>query len=300
MAKKKPPFLSGLPQAPTMAGVAQASQTPQPQTGAQTKPQGLPQYPTFQLGNYSRDTSRRTFGTNQGASGPPSAAGAATSTNQLPQNPNGGAQTAPEMPEGYNWTDGLAEDDVDVTREGSGEEGPIDYQQRFDDLWGEIQGQHEAGLSGILEGTYADEANASRRANEMNALSGGGMGGAFAGGQAQVALGGMQQRQQARNEHLKQGLQMKMTVLQRYLDQAENEKDRDLQEWLQTEADKTAMELAQMGYQAQSEQNEAIAEGMDAQNANAGGTNYDSDWWFGENSAYGNTADAVTDSLPGF
>ncbi len=150
-------------------------------------------------------------------------------------------------------------------------ETPIDYQQRFDDEWSGIQDQHNAGLGGMLEGTYADEANAARRSSEMNAAMGGGVGGAFAGGQAQVALGGMQQRLGARNEHLKQGLEMKMSVLQRYLQQAEQEKDRDLQRWLQTEADKTAMELAEMGYESEESQNQAMADSVNSAESNPGG-----------------------------
>lgn len=123
---------------------------------------------------------------------------------------------------------------------------PSDFQAQ----WGQMQQDWDAGLQGELEGTMADEARAGRMNSEMNAASGGGMGGAFAGGQAQVALGGMQQRLQARNQHLKQGMEMKMTVLQNYIKQAMQDKDIALQKWLQTEADNTAMALAQANAEA--------------------------------------------------
>lgn len=154
----------------------------------------------------------------------------------------------------------------------------IDFQARFDDMWNQTQAQHEAGLQGMLEGTYADEAAAGRRNAEMNALSGGGMGGAFAGGQAQTAIGGMQARLKARNDHMKQGLQMKMTYLQHMLQQAEREKDRDLQEWLQTEADKTLIEIQGMqSSQAEADRN-AQKDALDKANAEAAKAALEPNW----------------------
>jgi hypothetical protein len=119
-------------------------------------------------------------------------------------------------------------------------------QNTVDGMWADIQKSSQAGLDDKLTGTYADEALNARRNSEMNAAAGSGVGGAFAGGAAQVALGGMQQRTDVRNEHHKQNLQMKMTYLQRMMEQAERDKDRNLQAWLQTESDKTAMTVAQM------------------------------------------------------
>lgn len=114
-------------------------------------------------------------------------------------------------------------------------------------MWADMMAQHDAGLEGKLQGTFADEANAGRRMNEMNALGGGGMGGAFAGGLGQVVLGGDQQRINVRNEHNKQGLEMKMARLEQLIKQAEAGKDRDLERELRAEADKTALEIAAMG-----------------------------------------------------
>lgn len=125
-------------------------------------------------------------------------------------------------------------------------------EERMQTMWEGIEKSSRQGLNDKLSGTYADEALNQRRMSEMNAAMGGSAGGgAFAGGSAQVALGGMQQRTNVRNEHHKQNLQLKMTYLQRMMEQAENEKDRDLQAWLQTESDKTATAIAGMGYQAQ-------------------------------------------------
>jgi hypothetical protein len=135
----------------------------------------------------------------------------------------------------------------------------IDYQKRFDDEWADIQKQHDAGLQGQLDSTYADESLAGRRMAEMNALGGGGSGGgAFAGGAAQVALGGMQQRLDVRNQHNKQGLEMKMAVLGRYMEQAERDKDRNLQAWLQDQSDQTALAIAGMSYDQNNADTEAL------------------------------------------
>lgn len=165
------------------------------------------------------------------------------------------------------WTTTPAGSFSDVAPDAdSGADEPIDFQQRFDDMWGETQAQYEGALGDMLEGTYADEAAAGRRNAEMNALAGGGMGGAFAGGQAQVALGGMQQRLKARQDWAKRGLELKMTYLQHMLRQAEAEKDRDLQQWLQAEADKTALEIAGMQATQAELDREAQKESMDRAN----------------------------------
>jgi hypothetical protein len=125
---------------------------------------------------------------------------------------------------------------------GNGVDAP--FQMNADSLWSQMMADHEAGLQGQLQGTYADEANAGRRMAEMNAMGGGRMGGAFAGGMAQTAIGGEQARLKARNDHLKQGLEMKMARLQQLIKQAEANRDRNLQRELQAEADKTQMAIA--------------------------------------------------------
>lgn len=120
------------------------------------------------------------------------------------------------------------------------------FQSDANSMWSGMMADHDAGLEGKLQGTYADEALNQRRMSEMNALEGGGVGGAFAGGTAQVALGGQQNRLKARNDHLKQGLEMKMARLQQLIKQAEANKDRNLMRELQAEADKTQMAIAGM------------------------------------------------------
>lgn len=120
------------------------------------------------------------------------------------------------------------------------------YEGDASSMWASMMADHEAGLEGKLQGTYADEALSGRRMAEMNALGGGGVGGAFAGGAGQVALGGMQQRLKTRNDHTKQGLEMKMARLTQLIKQAEAGKDRNLQRELQAEMDKTQMAIAGM------------------------------------------------------
>lgn len=123
------------------------------------------------------------------------------------------------------------------------------YDLQTDKMWQGIQDDQAKGLEGMLQGTYADEARQGRTFNEMNANMGGNAaGGAFAGGQAQVALGGMQQRLGARNQWGKQQLDMKMAYLGNMMKQAEASKDRELQAYLQGEADKTSLLLAEMQY----------------------------------------------------
>lgn len=99
---------------------------------------------------------------------------------------------------------------------------------------------------GLYKQTYADEALAGRRMSEMNALSGGGMGGAFAGGAAQVALGGEQARLKAGQDFAKNRLELKMAYLDRMMKQAQYEGNIDLQKWVATEQDKTSLAVSQM------------------------------------------------------
>lgn len=118
------------------------------------------------------------------------------------------------------------------------------YEQQAANAWAGIMAQHDAGLQGKLGQTYADEAAAGRRADVMNARLGRGVsGGGFAAGQAQVALGGMAQRQDVLNKHGKQGLEMKMAFLDTLIRRAEATKDRRLQEQLQAESDKTMLAM---------------------------------------------------------
>lgn len=170
--------------------------------------------------------------------------------------------------------------------------GPIDYQKRFDDEWADIQKQHDAGLQGQLDSTYADESLAGRRMAEMNALGGGGSGGgAFAGGAAQVALGGMQQRLDVRNQHNKQGLEMKMAVLGRYMEQAERDKDRNLQAWLQDQSDKTALQIAGMSYDQANADTAALLDQNQTEDAPVDGSVWDKDYW--DKTGYGRSLESI-------
>lgn len=129
---------------------------------------------------------------------------------------------------------------------GNGSSNVPGYEEDASKMWSGMMADNDASLAGALKGTYADEALSGRRMNEMNALGGGGMGGAFAGGLAQTAIGGEQARLKAKNDNLKQGLELKMARLQQLIRQAEAGKDRNLQRELQAEADKTQLAIAGM------------------------------------------------------
>ena len=118
------------------------------------------------------------------------------------------------------------------------------YDEQASDMWSNLLAGYDASLGGKMQQTYADEAGAGRKADAMNAMLGRGVaGGGYQAGQAQVALGGMAQRQDTLNQHTRQGLQMKMTYLESLIRRAEAGKDRALQEKLQAEADKTLLLL---------------------------------------------------------
>lgn len=133
-----------------------------------------------------------------------------------------------------------------VGAEGAGEGvgGSNGYDQQADDMWAQAQKDYDASLEGEMSQTYADEARAGRLADAQSAMLGQGVsGGGYQAGQAQVALGGMQQRQNTLSQHYKQGLTMKMAYLDTLIKRAEASKDRALQEKLQAEADKTMLAM---------------------------------------------------------
>ena len=150
-------------------------------------------------------------------------------------------EDAPEQEEAHLVAAGATEGDPNHDdRLGSG----FDYESQSDALWKQNLKDFEGGLQGQLDQTYADEARAGRIADSQagelgRSLSGGG----YAAGQAQVQLGGMAQRQDTRNKHVQQGLQMKMAYLDTLIKRAEASKDRNLQEKLQAEADKTMLAI---------------------------------------------------------
>lgn len=121
------------------------------------------------------------------------------------------------------------------------------FQGKADALWTEMLAGHDASLGGKMNQTYADEAGAGRRMAEMNAGMGRGVSGGFAGGMGQVALGGMQQRQDVMSQHEQQGLTMKAAYLDKLIKQAEASNDRELQEQLEAERNATQLAIAGSG-----------------------------------------------------
>jgi len=137
----------------------------------------------------------------------------------------------------------------------------VEGQQDISSLWADILKDHDAGRQGLFNQANADEAGAARRNAEVNAISGGGVGGAFAGGNAQVAIGGMQARQKALQDFNKQGVELKMARLEQLIKQAEAKGDRDLSRELQAEADKTAMTLKGLDVQGGTNDINSLANG---------------------------------------
>ncbi len=114
------------------------------------------------------------------------------------------------------------------------------------DQWTDILDTHDKGLDDVMQGISADESRNARRSAEMNANMGGAVGGNFQSGQIQAQLGGSLLRSQARQEHTSRGLELKMTYLQRMMEEAMREGDRDLQWQIQQEMSKTQMAIAGM------------------------------------------------------
>lgn len=115
-------------------------------------------------------------------------------------------------------------------------------------MWADVLSDYDASLEGKIGQTYADEARAGRRSDVESSMLGQGVsGGGYQAGQAQVALGGMSQRQDVMNEHYKQGLMMKLTYLESLIKRAEAAKDRAHADRLRAEEDKTLLLLNQSG-----------------------------------------------------
>ena len=127
------------------------------------------------------------------------------------------------------------------------------YENQAADAWAGLMSGYDDSLGSKINMTYADEARAGRAADVQSVMLGQGVsGGGYQAGQAQVALGGMAQRQDVANKHYQQGLNMKMAYLETLIKRAEATKDRALQERLQAEADKTLLLINSQGIDASS------------------------------------------------
>jgi hypothetical protein len=122
--------------------------------------------------------------------------------------------------------------------------GTDDRMNEIRDMWADILAGQQAGLQDTMYGIDADEARNARRAANINAEMGGSVGGGFQGGQIQAQLGGTVARSQARAAADKQALTMKMSFLDNMMQMAEAENNRELQEWLQSQQDQTAIDIA--------------------------------------------------------
>ena len=106
-------------------------------------------------------------------------------------------------------------------------EGQANQQQNdFQSQWRDIMNSQAGNLAGQLSGVEGATAAQGRQMANMNALAGRSVGGAFAGGAAQTALGGAQMAQDIRAKHGAETTKMRLGWLQSQIDLAERAKDR--------------------------------------------------------------------------
>jgi hypothetical protein len=238
---------------------------------------------------------------------------AATNTTQTPAGPappqpgggrgffsGGGAGTVPQQPKETPPNQLRPSDPSQTTTQTVTPTSPMfqpqEQQQQQgqtpEDIWAEIMEDYNQGLpeqyrqADIAAGTQA------RRASEMaSQMAGGGAGGAFQSGQAQAGLYGQQLRMDAARKHQQRGLEMKMAWLEMAIKRAEAQNNRELAEKLESMRQDTAVQLAEAGYDP----------GLfDEAGGGGGGGQWGpltTDWWTGENSAYGKTVGKLTSAL---
>jgi hypothetical protein len=112
--------------------------------------------------------------------------------------------------------------------------------------WADVLAGQDEVLANQMTGISADESRNARRASEINAAMGGSVGGGFQGGQIQAQLSGSVARSQAQAEHGIRQMELKMTFLQRMLDAAEAQKDRESAERIKEEMGNIAIQIQQM------------------------------------------------------
>jgi hypothetical protein len=111
---------------------------------------------------------------------------------------------------------------ADVYSEATGIYTPEQQAQR---MWADIMKGQQANLDQSLAGIGAQQSLYGRRAAEMNASLGRGVGGGFAAGQAQAQLGAQQLELDVRSEHAKRGLELQMTQLKELQERAREDRD---------------------------------------------------------------------------
>ena len=158
-----------------------------------------------------------------------------------------GARGASDVPPTTDSNDkpGVGASDLSIKDDSKNDgQGGNAFESQAANMWTDLLANYDQSLGGKMEQTYADEARAGRMTEERNAMLGRSIsGGGAAAGQAQVALGGMAQRQDVLNKHTQQGLQMKLTYLESLIKRAEAQKDRKLRDKLDAEYNKTLLEL---------------------------------------------------------
>lgn len=167
--------------------------------------------------------------------------GGATNSEDYKQGNITGSASALPAPQGYQGMGGAS--GQSTPQAATAETDPY---AEIEDQWGQIMADQDAALGNIMTGISADESMNARRAAEMNAGMGGSVGGGFLGGQIQAQLSGTVARADAQAEANIRNTELKMTYLDRMIEMAEAQNNRDLQRELQAERDALAVKLQQM------------------------------------------------------
>lgn len=120
------------------------------------------------------------------------------------------------------------------------------FQLSADTEWQGIKGDLNKGLQEQYKGIDFDTSRMGRRMANINAMSGGSVGGAFVGGQMQAGLEGAQMKRHALNDHQNRSLKIKMTYLDILLKQAEAQNDREMRLQIENAMRETELKIATM------------------------------------------------------
>lgn len=137
-----------------------------------------------------------------------------------------------------------------------------DLQGKIDSEWAAINERLGAGLDDSLSGMRANTAQQQRRAAEVNAMMGGGVGGGFGATMANLGAQGAMNEGTIRADYANKVVQTKMAYLDRLMADAQRAQDRSLQERIsQMQAD-LAREQAELGYASDAASTQALADAL--------------------------------------
>lgn len=133
-----------------------------------------------------------------------------------------------------------------------------DTQGRIDDEWAAINERMGAGLNDSLGGMRANTSMQQRRAAEVNAMMGGGVGGGFGATMANLGAQGALGEGQIRADYANKVVQTKMAYLDRLMADAQRAQDRSLTERISNMQAELQREMAELGYASDAESSQAM------------------------------------------